>query len=396
MEYDTNIFINCPFDPSYKPLLDALVFTICDAGFTARSALELTDSSVNRLDKIQAIIEDCRLSVHDISSTGLNEHGLPRFNMPFELGLVLGAKRFGTPKHARKACLILERDQYRYKEFLSDVGGHDIEFHKDSPEILVGRLRNWLAQQRPAGVPIPGGAKIWKRYQEFRSALPALCTKLGVEENEMMFRDYNYAVFEWIRTTALPSPPPGTSLTALSPAHLWVALKTTDDIGTRCDVRVEIFKNGTVVATGLTQCKRVVRNLPGTNLAIPISLSSDAPLLAGDALAVRVSTRIGTPRATCGGHATATGLRLYYDSTNAPSRLGLTISPNPPQTLYLHSDGRACSNTNVLTDSTEVTTRFLSESPPTAANPKCKDVGPLDGRATNAFVTIGTWSLSLP
>src|SRR6266498_4700084 len=107
MEYDTNVFINCPFDTAYKPLLDALVFAICDAGFTARSALEITDSSVNRLDKIMAIMEDCRLSVHDISKTEVNKHGLPRFNMPFELGLFLGAKRFGTPRHGKKACLIV-------------------------------------------------------------------------------------------------------------------------------------------------------------------------------------------------------------------------------------------------------------------------------------------------
>jgi hypothetical protein len=390
MEYDTNIFINCPFDPTYKPLLDALIFTISDAGFTARSALELTDSSVNRLEKILAIMEDCRLSVHDISRTEPNEHGFPRFNMPFELGLFLGAKRFGTPRHAKKACLILDRDQYRYKEFLSDVGGHDIESHKDSPEILVRRVRDWLAQQLPAKVPIPGGTRIWKRYQEFRRSLPALCAELGIEENEMIFRDYTYAVFEWIKTTALPS-----SLAALAPAHLWIALKNTNDIGTRFDVRVEALKNSATVATGLTLCRTVVRNLPGTKMAIPISLPSDVPLVSGDVLAVRISARIGTPRSTCGGHSTATGLRLYYDSTKAPSHLGVTISPSGQQTLYLHSDGNACSNTNFLTDSTGVTTRFLSDSLPTATDPKCKDVGTLDGRTGNPFVTIGTWSLTL-
>jgi len=32
---------------------------------------------------------------HDISRTELNEHSLPRFNMPLELGLFLGASRFG-------------------------------------------------------------------------------------------------------------------------------------------------------------------------------------------------------------------------------------------------------------------------------------------------------------
>ncbi len=207
MEYDTNVFINCPFSQTYRAFLDALTFTICACGFTARSALELTDSSVDRLDKILGIIEDCRLGVHDISATQLNEHGLPSFNMPFELGLFLGSKRFGPGKHQKKACLILDREKYRYKEFVSDISGHDIDSHAGNPEILVGQVRDWLNHHRPAGVPIPGGKEIWKQYQRFRAALPALCAKLHIAESEMVFVDYTYVVIEWIKTTAVTGTP---------------------------------------------------------------------------------------------------------------------------------------------------------------------------------------------
>jgi hypothetical protein len=36
--YKENVFINCPFDADYKPIFDALVFVIHDAGFVARCA----------------------------------------------------------------------------------------------------------------------------------------------------------------------------------------------------------------------------------------------------------------------------------------------------------------------------------------------------------------------
>jgi hypothetical protein len=63
------------------------------------------------LDKICRIIRECPYSVHDISRTELDAgSGLPRFNMPFELGLVLGAKRFGGRALGRKKTLIFDGD----------------------------------------------------------------------------------------------------------------------------------------------------------------------------------------------------------------------------------------------------------------------------------------------
>ena len=46
----------------------------------------------------------------------------------------------------------------------------------------------------------------------------------------------------------------GQSLTALSSAHGWIGLKSSDDQGTPFDLRVELLKNGVPVANGLTRC----------------------------------------------------------------------------------------------------------------------------------------------
>lgn len=101
--YDYDVFINCPFDFEYRPMLDALVFVVHDRGFQARSTLEIDDSGRVRIENIVALIQECCYGIHDISRTELDRaNKLPRFNMPLELGLFLGASRFGSPKQRRK------------------------------------------------------------------------------------------------------------------------------------------------------------------------------------------------------------------------------------------------------------------------------------------------------
>ena len=50
--YEHNVFINCPFDRSYKRIFDAVVFAVFDCGFVARSALEITNTAEVRFTKI--------------------------------------------------------------------------------------------------------------------------------------------------------------------------------------------------------------------------------------------------------------------------------------------------------------------------------------------------------
>ena len=55
-----------------------------------RCALEVDDAGQFRIDKILAMVRGCRLGVQDISRTELDTvYQLPRFNMPFELGVLL-------------------------------------------------------------------------------------------------------------------------------------------------------------------------------------------------------------------------------------------------------------------------------------------------------------------
>jgi len=194
-----SVFVNCPFDDGYKPIFDAIVFAIFDCGFVARSALELMDGAEVRVDKIARIIEGSRYGIHDISRTELDAaNGLPRFNMPFELGLFLGARRFGNSEQSRKRCLILDREPHRYQRFISDIAGQDIASHDNSARGAISSVREWLggASKRKT---IPGATDIWNRYRRFCRDLPALAHELRLELMEVRFNDFCYLVSKWLK-----------------------------------------------------------------------------------------------------------------------------------------------------------------------------------------------------
>ena len=172
--YASNVFINCPFDSEYAPILDAIIFGVFDCGFVPRCAMEIDDSAEIRIEKIFNIIGDCKYAIHDISRTDLDpETHLPRFNMPLELGMFLGARRFGSKSHKEKGCLILDSERYRFQTFISDISGQDIKAHGGESRKAVSLVRDWL-NAASGRKTIPGGVKIWSRYEEYLEELPAL------------------------------------------------------------------------------------------------------------------------------------------------------------------------------------------------------------------------------
>ena len=52
MGFSDNVFVNCPFDEEYLPLLRQLLFTIIYLGLKPRIALEELDSGAPRIQKI--------------------------------------------------------------------------------------------------------------------------------------------------------------------------------------------------------------------------------------------------------------------------------------------------------------------------------------------------------
>jgi hypothetical protein len=197
--YTRNVFINCPFDEAYLSILHAIIFTVFDCGYTPRCSLEIEDSSEVRIEKIAKVISECKYGIHDISRTELDKDtNLPRFNMPLELGMFLGAKRFGDDEQRKKACLILDKAPYRYQSFISDIAGQDIQSHKNDDSETIKVVRNWLRNVSER-VTIPGGKEILRRYHLFLSELPGICEDFKLTVDEMVFNDYTHIVFEWLK-----------------------------------------------------------------------------------------------------------------------------------------------------------------------------------------------------
>lgn len=196
--YDHSVFINCPFDSRYKPLFHATVFTVEDCGFRARCALEVKDSGEERIRKIKRIIRECRYGIHDISRVQLDSAtGLPRFNMPLELGLFLGAQEYGDAEQSRKRSLILDAEPYRYQKFCSDIAGQDIRYHNEQPSRLVAAVRAMLATA--VGIArLPGETKIRERFSRFRKGLPELCRELHVKPGELQFTELRSLLESWM------------------------------------------------------------------------------------------------------------------------------------------------------------------------------------------------------
>lgn len=182
--FDRSVFINCPFDDEFAPLLQAIAFCITDLGYFPRIAPENADNAANRLDRIIDLIRGSKFGVHDLSrckSVAVGEYA--RLNMPFELGIDHACARFGGDEMANKAILILERTRYDYQKGLSDISGWDIEAHDGDHIKAVRAVRNWLVRQ--AGADPIGPAKIQGDYLSFQEWYWERELELGASDDDI-------------------------------------------------------------------------------------------------------------------------------------------------------------------------------------------------------------------
>ena len=164
----------------------------------------MDDGTQVRIEKIQTIIRQSRLAVHDISRTQLDRASrLPRFNMPLELGIFLGAKAFGSGEQKRKAAIVLDTDPFRFQKYISDIAGQDIRAHGRRADEAVRQVRNFLAAQCASGVILAGGDKLLQRYRQFRCGLPATCRKMHLAPTRLTFRDLTNLIVGWLQTHPL-------------------------------------------------------------------------------------------------------------------------------------------------------------------------------------------------
>ena len=197
--FEKSVFINCPLDEEYEGILQAMLFCIVYLGFHPRIATERADSAESRLSKIIELIEASKYSVHDLSRSQAKKAGeYFRLNMPFELGIDFGCRRYVERCNGKK-ILILEQRRYQLKAALSDLAGCDVEAHGGKFEQAVRKIRNWLVSE--AGATKIGAAAILGKYADFQQWYFESQLAAGFSEDDI--KDYPTsellsAMNEWV------------------------------------------------------------------------------------------------------------------------------------------------------------------------------------------------------
>ena len=119
--------------------------------------------------------------------------------MPLELGVCIGAIAFGQKSHKSKKYLILEKDRYRFQQFISDLSGQDIQNHNNDYKDAIKAVRNWLSSLTNETVPSP--SIIITEYDDFLNNLPALCQENRWLPDELTFQEFSNLVISWLSTS---------------------------------------------------------------------------------------------------------------------------------------------------------------------------------------------------
>ena len=200
MPFETNVFINCPFDEEFKTLLRPMLFSLIY--FQLEPKISQTESSANvRVNQIKQHIRNSKYSIHDLSrSKPMKKNELPRFNMPYELGLDIGCATFGSKNYASKKILILETERYYYQKIISDIAGQDIENHNDDTATLIRKMRNWFSTVDSSN-SYPSANKVWIAYNQFYEDITKTLTDEGftaIEIENMPTSDFIKFSKDWI------------------------------------------------------------------------------------------------------------------------------------------------------------------------------------------------------
>ena len=193
-----NVFINCPFDNYYFPLLKPLLFTLIYVELNPQIS-ETSDSGEIRLNNIKKLMSVSKYSIHDLSRMEpLKRKDYPRFNMPFECGIDFGLKMSNENNFGEKKFLILDKEQYRYQRVISDISGNDIKAHKNEPEEIIKVVRDWF---KPTNKQIPRHREIWLAFNEFEFDYENILKEEGYNPkdiNSLTFSDIIENMNAWI------------------------------------------------------------------------------------------------------------------------------------------------------------------------------------------------------
>jgi hypothetical protein len=159
-----SVFLNIPYDAEFEDLYLAYIVGLTELGLKLNLTLAVPND--RRLDTIIDLIEESNFSIHDLSRIESSK-GIPRFNMPLELGLALYRAKTSRGKHR---VYVFESEAYRAQRSTSDINGLDPQIHGGTPKGVMAGLRNIFFQ--PANMPTVD--EMIESYNTVKMSLPRL------------------------------------------------------------------------------------------------------------------------------------------------------------------------------------------------------------------------------
>jgi hypothetical protein len=178
------VFLNVPYDSAFENLYLAYIAGLSAFGLTPRATLEIPTSS-RRLERILKLIERCDHSIHDLSRVQLDAKSprVPRFNMPFELGLAVARE----VRKGGENWYVCETVPHRINKSLSDLNGTDVRIHRGTVRGVLGALCDMFVRKTRQ----PSVQEMYRTYLRLRRNLPRIMRRAGASDaySARVFRD---------------------------------------------------------------------------------------------------------------------------------------------------------------------------------------------------------------
>jgi hypothetical protein len=164
-----SVFLNIPYDNGFEDLYLAYIVGLMQLCLRVNATLAVPNQG--RLEAIIGLIEKSDYSVHDLSRIEVTK-GIPRFNMPVELGLALYRSHLAKEKHG---VFVFESRRYRAQRSTSDINGLDPQIHNGSAKGVMAGLRNIFRQPGDA----PTVPEMLASYRAVQRRLPEIRVNAG-------------------------------------------------------------------------------------------------------------------------------------------------------------------------------------------------------------------------
>jgi hypothetical protein len=155
------VFLNIPYDDRFRRQYLAYIVGLSQLGLRPKATLGIPGGE-RRLDRILALIQSYRYSIHDLSRVEIdrNPPPTPRFNMPCELGLTITWEKLNPSRHT---WFVFESRRRRLQKSLSDLDGTDPNIHGATVEGIMRELCNAFVRRRGAVPSVPDMMKTYRR-----------------------------------------------------------------------------------------------------------------------------------------------------------------------------------------------------------------------------------------